>query len=221
MPRNPRNQMYPANEDLPAAGRGSLPARLWRIRTELLLTAALGLLTLTFLSAAQHGHWMPFIVLTSAISVPAATRAGRNWVTAHIWCVVSRHRLQRTCLETTMHTRSGRIPLVLWITPTRTGEKALILTRAGISAAEFEAYAEEIAAACWARTVNVYKHRAWAHLVIVEIVRRDEIPGAVSPGLDRLYGRRAWISMRPDVEEPPDLLTLPELSSKLVLPQVG
>ncbi|WP_113704394.1 hypothetical protein [Nonomuraea lactucae] len=205
MPRNPRNQIYPANEDLPAAGRGSVLARLWRARTELLLAAALGLLALTLLGAAKEGHWMPLILLSCAISAPAVTRGGRNWVVAHFWCTVSRHRLQRTCLETTMHTRSGRIPLVLWITPTRTGEKALILTRAGISAAEFEAYAEEIAAACYARSAAVYRHRRWAHLVIVEIVRRDEVTGTASPGLERLYGRRAWIPLRSDLEEPPDL----------------
>jgi hypothetical protein len=213
--RNPRNQIYPANEDLPAAGLSRLPARLWRIRSELMALGALALVTLTFLGATQEGRWLPFAVLTSAISAPAITRTGRNWVAAHCWCVVSRHRLQRVCMETTMHTRAGRIPLVLWITPSAKGEKALVMTRAGISAEEFEAYAEEIAAACWARSATVYRHHKWAALLIVEIVRRDEIPGAASPGLDRLYGRRAWVSLRPELEEPPDLRT------PLVLPQVG
>ncbi|WP_052423532.1 hypothetical protein [Nonomuraea candida] len=215
MSRNPRNQIYPANEDLPAAGRAGGPVRLWRARAELMLLAGLALFVMTLLGAAQEGRWMPFVLLTSAVSVPAATRIGRNWITAHFWCVVSRHRLQRVCLETTMHTRAGRIPLVLWITPTTTGEKALILVRAGISAEEFEAYGEEIAAACWARGVNVYRHRTRAQFLIVEIVRRDEAPGAVSPGLDRLYGRRAWVSVRPDLEEPPDL------RAGVALPQAG
>ncbi|TDD15990.1 hypothetical protein [Nonomuraea diastatica] len=205
MPRNPRNQIYPGYEDLPAAGRSGRLVRLWRIRTELLLAAALTLFTLTLLGATQEGRWMPVILLSSAISVPAVTRTGRGWITSHVWCVISRHRLQRVCLETTMHTRAGRIPLVLWITPTSRGEKALILTRAGICAEEFEAYSEEIAAACWARNANVYRHRTRSQFLIVEVVRRDEAPGAASPGLDRLYGRRAWISLRPDFEEPPDL----------------
>ncbi|TDE34620.1 hypothetical protein E1295_36785 [Nonomuraea mesophila] len=205
MPRNPRKQIYPGYEDLPAAGRRGPLVRLWRIRTELLLAAALAAFTLTLLDATQQGRWMPLILLSSAISVPAVTRTGRNWVTSHVWCVISRHRLQRVCLETTMHTRAGRIPLVLWITPTSRGEKALILTRAGICAEEFEAYSEEIAAACWARSTNVYRHRTRSQFVVVEIVRRDETPGVASPGLDRLYGRRAWVSLRPDFEEPPDL----------------
>ncbi|WP_327586355.1 hypothetical protein OHA25_04565 [Nonomuraea sp. NBC_00507] len=215
MSRNPRNQIYPANEDLPGARGGGPLVRLWRSRTELLLATMLALFALTLLNATQEGRWVPFLLLMSAVSAPAATRIGRNWIAAHFWCVVSRHRLQRVCLETTMHTRAGRIPLVLWITPTTTGEKALILTRAGISAEEFEAYSEEIAAACWARSVNVYRNRTRAQLLIVEIVRRDEVPGAASPGLDRLYGRREWVSLRPDLEEPPDLRT------RVMLSQVG
>ncbi|TMR13725.1 hypothetical protein ETD86_30275 [Nonomuraea turkmeniaca] len=215
MSRNPRNPIFPAGVDLPAAGGGGPLVRLWRARSELLLVLTLALVALTLLTATQQGRWVPLLLLTSAISVPAATRMGRNWIAAHFWCVFSRHRLQRVCLETTMHTRAGRIPLVLWITPTTTGEKALILTRAGISAEKFEAYSEEIAAACWARSVNVYRHRTRAQLLIVEIVRRDEVPGADAPGLDRLYGRRAWVSLRPDLEEPPDLRT------QVMLSQVG
>ncbi|MDF2712244.1 MAG: hypothetical protein K0R62_7896, partial [Nonomuraea muscovyensis] len=50
--------------------------------------------------------------------------------------------------------------------------------------------------------------------------RRDELPGALSPGLERLYGRRAWIPLRSsDLEEPPDLRSAPP--GRLVLSQVG
>ncbi|MEV4567430.1 hypothetical protein AB0K12_27000 [Nonomuraea sp. NPDC049419] len=215
MARNPRNQIYPAYEDLPAARGGGPLVRLWRARAELLLLAAATLFVLALLGATRDGQWVPVVLLTSAVSVPAATRRGRSWVAAHFWCVFSRHRLHRVCMETTMHTRAGRIPLVLWITPTATGEKALIMVRAGISAEEFEAYAEEIAAACWARGVNVYRHRTRSQFLIVEIVRRDETPGATSPGLDRLYGRRSWVALRPDLEEPPDLRT------EVVLPRAA
>ncbi|MEU1720164.1 hypothetical protein [Nonomuraea sp. NPDC005692] len=214
MSRNPRNQIYPAVEDLPGAGGGGPLVRIWRVRSELMALGAVGLFVLALLGAARDGHWVPFVLLSSAVSVPAATRTGRNWALAHFWCVLSRHRLQRVCLETTMHTRAGRIPLVLWITPSARGEKALVMTRAGISAEEFDAYAEEIAAACWARSATVHRHRDRAHLLIVEIVRRDELPGVTAPGLERLYGRRSWTPLRSDLEEPPDLRT------PLALPQV-
>ncbi|MEU4702002.1 hypothetical protein [Nonomuraea dietziae] len=203
MSRNPRHQIYPAVGDLPAAERSGSLVRLWRMRTELLLTAGLALV---LLAAVGGGRWVPFLALTSAVSAPAVTRVGRNWIVAHAWCVASRHRLQRLCLETTMHTRAGRIPLILWITPTARGEKALVLTRAGICAEDFEAYAGEIEAACFARDVRIHKHRRWAHLVIVEIIRRDQSEGAVAPGVERLYGRSGWVSLkstRAETEEPP------------------
>lgn len=201
-PGNPRHQLHPATGDRPPAGRPGPITRIWRARTELLLLAALAMVALSLPAAARQGGWLPFVLVGGAVSVPA-TRTGRHWAVARLWCVISRHRLRRVCLETTMHTRAGRIPLVLWITPTATGEKALILTRAGISAEEFDAYREEIAAACWARAVRVHRHRTRAALVVVEIIRRDAVPGAFSPGLSRLYGR-AWVATRPDLEEPPD-----------------
>jgi hypothetical protein len=214
VPRNPRKHIYPAVEALPAAPGGGPLVKLWRARTELLLATGSALFALTLIDVTRQGRWVPFALLVGAVSVPAATRTGRNWIVAHFWCVWSRHRLQRTFLETTIRTRTGRIPLVLWITPSRTGEKALIMTRAGISAEQFEAYSPEIAAACWARSANVYRHRTRAHLLIVEIVRRDEVPGATSPGLDQLYGRHAWVPLRPDLDEPPDLRT-PLVSSQV------
>jgi hypothetical protein len=89
--------------------------------------------------------------------------------------VLSRHRIQRVCWETRMHTRSGRLPLVLRIHPTQVGERALIWCRAGICAADFEAHAEEIAAACYARQARVNGHKRWAQLVHLDIVRRDTL----------------------------------------------
>lgn len=183
-PRNPRNSPYPARVDLSAAGRHRMVTVLWRFRTEL------GLLLWLIFLLSQLGSrgWGLVLALTGMVSVPAATRFGRTWVVGHLWCLVSRHRIQHTCLETTMRTRTGRIPLVCWITPTHTGEKALLWLRAGISAEQVLAYAPELAAACFARQARVYRHRNRACWVLLEIVRREERPGATPPGIERLYG---------------------------------
>lgn len=74
-----------------------------------------------------------------------------------------------------MHTRSGRLPLVLRITPTQVGEHALIWCRAGICADDFAAHAAEIAAACLARQARIEGSKRWAQLVHVDIVRRDTL----------------------------------------------
>ncbi len=74
-----------------------------------------------------------------------------------------------------MHTRSGRLPLVLRIHPTEVGERALIWCRAGICAEDFEAHAAEIAAACYAREARVEGSKQRAQLVTVHVVRRDTL----------------------------------------------
>jgi hypothetical protein len=215
--RNPRNNRYPSVSETPAAGRTGLVTRLWRWRTEIAVLAVIVLVALVTVGAATRGSWWPFVALTGAVSVPAATRAGRGWVTARFWCVLSRHRIQTVCLETPMHTRSGRIPLVLWITPTAAGEKALILTRAGVCAEDFEAFAGEIEAACLARRVVVARHRRRSALVTLEIIRRDAPAGVAAGGLGGLYGTGRWVPLNStrDLEEPPDI------RATLLLPTVG
>ena len=87
-----------------------------------------------------------------------------------------------------MHTRSGRLPLVLRIHPTQVGERALIWCRAGICAEDFEAHAPEIAAACLARQARIEGNKRWAQLVTLDLVRRDTLaPHQVIPsGLSRM-----------------------------------
>jgi hypothetical protein len=101
--------------------------------------------------------------------------------------VLSRHRIQRVCFETRMHTRSGRLPLVLRIHPTQVGERALIWCRAGICKADFEAHTGEIAAACYARQARVKGNQRWAQLVTVDVVRRDTLAAhqVIHSGLPR------------------------------------
>ena len=102
--------------------------------------------------------------------------------------MLSRHRIQRVCFETRMHTRSGRLPLVLRISPTQVGERALIWCRAGICAADFEAHTGEIAAACYARQARVKGNKRWAQLVTVDVVRHDTLGAhqVIPSGIARL-----------------------------------
>ena len=146
---------------------------LFRFRTELA--------TITAITA---GGWelAKAITLTWAVVIVMATAVmgtvlpwSRRFVIRRAWCVLSRHRIQKVCFETRMHTRSGRLPLVLRITPTEVGERALIWCRAGICAADFEAHTPEIAAACYARQARVEGNKRWAQLLNVDIVRHDTL----------------------------------------------
>ena len=166
---------------------------LFRFRTEL-----------AALTAVTAGGWelAKAITLTWAVVIFMATAVmgtalpwSRRFVIRRAWCVLSRHRIQKVCYETRMHTRSGRLPLVLRIHPTRVGERALIWCRAGICAADFEAHTPEIAAACYARQARVEGNRRWAQLLNVDIVRHDTLGAhhVVASGVARMppVGRRA------------------------------
>jgi hypothetical protein len=133
------------------------------------------------------------IISTILALVVMAVPPTRQFAVRRAWCVLSRHRIQRACYETRMHTRSGRLPLVLRITPTEVGERALIWCRAGICAADFEAHAPEIAAACYARQVRIEGHQRWAQLVQLNVVRRDTLAPhlVITPTLGEGRGRAA------------------------------
>ena len=99
----------------------------------------------------------------------------RRFITRRFWCVLARHRLQRLCYEARLHTRAGRLPLILWTRPTQVGERTWLLCRAGISAEDFEDRIGELAAACYARDARVTRNRRWSHLVTIDIIRRDTL----------------------------------------------
>ena len=105
--------------------------------------------------------------------------------------MLTRHRIQRLCWEARLHTRSGRLPLILWTRPTKVGVRLHLLCRAGICAEDFEAHASEIAAACYARQVRIEGDRRWAQLVQVDIVRRDTLAPhlVITPGVRDANGR--------------------------------
>jgi hypothetical protein len=143
----------------------------WRWRAELTLLAVtlaalwrLSLLiTLTWAGPALAGF----------VAVVLAVPHSRRFITRRFWCVLTRHRLQRVCYETRLHTRAGRLPLVLWIRPTKVGERAFVLCRAGTCADDFTDHTGEIAAASFAREARVTRNPHWSHLVTIDIIRRD------------------------------------------------
>jgi hypothetical protein len=171
-PRNHRNNPYVLDRVF-AQVHHSAAGTLWRFRTELAVLAA-AIAGAWALATRLTLVWMAIILMASAIMV-AALPWTRRFAVRRAWCVLSRHRIQRVCYETRMHTRSGRLPLVLRITPTQVGERALIWCRAGICAEDFEAHAAEIAAACLARQARIEGSKRWAQLVCVDIVRRDTL----------------------------------------------
>jgi hypothetical protein len=146
----------------------------WRIELALLVTTLAVFWRLAILITALWALIVLAAVITAALVVPHS----RRFITRRAWCVISRHRLQRVFYETRMHTRAGRLPLILWIRPTRVGERAWILCRAGVCADDFDAYKAEIGSACYAREARVIRHPKHANLVTLDIIRHDPLTAA-------------------------------------------
>jgi hypothetical protein len=177
--RNHRNNPYILDRAFVQV-RHSAAGVIWRFRTELAVLTT-GIAGVWELAKAVTTAWLALILILSATAVTVLPQA-RRFITRRAWCVLSRHRIQKVCFETRMHTRSGRLPLVLRIHPTQVGERALIWCRAGICAADFEAHTPEIATACYARQARVEGNRRRAQLVQLDIVRRDTLaPHTVIP----------------------------------------
>jgi hypothetical protein len=170
--RNHRNNPYVLDRAFVQV-RHSAAGVIWRFRTELAVLMT-GIAGMWELAKAITSAWLMVILIMSATAVTVLPWA-RRFVIRRAWCVLSRHRIQKVCFETRMHTRSGRLPLVLRIHPTKVGERALIWCRAGICAADFEAHTPEIAAACYARQARVEGNKRWAQLVQLDIARRDTL----------------------------------------------
>ena len=178
-PRNHRNNPY-AWDTFAAQVHHSAIGTLFRFRTEfIILNSGLG----AFAALAFTASWMWALVIVAGLVLAVfALPWTRRFVICRAWCVFSRHRLQRVFFETRMHTRSGRVSLILWIRPTQVGERAWVWCRAGICAEDLEAHTGEIAAACIAREARVAKSARWAQLVTVDVVRRDTLaPRTVVP----------------------------------------
>jgi hypothetical protein len=142
--RNHRSNPYVLDELMLGAHQSAIGA-VWRFRTELLLVAGIAA-SVGALSQAVSIIASAAVVAT-IISVVMYVPWTRRQVIRRAWCVLCRHSIHRVCYETRMHTRSGRLPLILRIHPTRVGERALIWCRAGICAEDFEAHTGEIAGA--------------------------------------------------------------------------
>ncbi|WP_327586400.1 hypothetical protein OHA25_04875 [Nonomuraea sp. NBC_00507] len=187
--RNPRNNPYQTHDRTMVTVSNSAAGSLWRWRTELILFALVVLAT-AFLGNWVNATWnltgwplllvalgawlLPFAALFAVVPI-------RRWFFAHAWCLITRHRLQRLCHEAhRLHTKAGRLPLILWIRPTSVGERAHLWLRAGICVEDIEAHISEIRTACYARDARVQVNPRWTHLVTLDIIRRDTLAASTT-----------------------------------------
>jgi hypothetical protein len=167
--RNQRNNRYSLLDDFAARQRHTAAGIAWRWRTEL------AILTLIAASIWRLAHLITYPWAGAVVGLALTTIAVLPWTRRRFWCVLTRHRLQRLCWEARLHTRSGRLPLILWARPTKVGVRLFILCRAGICAEDFQAHIGELRAACYARDARVTRHPRWSQLVTIDIIRHDKL----------------------------------------------
>ena len=183
--RNQRNDPYQLDKLFVKFNR--TPAGIaWRWRTELLTLVSIAIV-LRWLDTWTNLTWAAVTLGGFAVVVLAVPHS-RRFITRRFWCVLARHRLQRLCYEARLHTRSGRLPLILWTRPTKVGERTWVLCRAGICAEDFDAHIGELRAACYARDARVTRNRRWSQLVTIDIIRRDTLAASelIASPLQRL-----------------------------------
>jgi hypothetical protein len=177
MPASTRNRRGRNNpymfEELFGNVHRSAAGSIWRWRTEFALVS--GLTGWVYWMAQAITVTWAVTVLIWAAGLLALIPHTRRYLKARFWCLITRHRLQRLCWEARLHTRSGRLPLILRIHPTEVGERAYLWCRAGICAEDFEAHKEEISAACYARDARITRDKQRSQLLAIDVIRHDTL----------------------------------------------
>jgi hypothetical protein len=161
-------------DDLFAQVHHTAAGILWRWRTELAALMALTAALAALWRVMQF--WQAAAILGALLAVALAVPHSRKILLNRVWCVLARHRLHRLFWnEPRLHTRTGRIPLIIWIRPTKVGVRAHVLCRAGICHKDFTDNAPQIASACFAREARVTHSPRWSHLITIDIIRHDPL----------------------------------------------
>jgi hypothetical protein len=189
---------------LVSSDRGGLVGMCWRRRTELLASSAVWIVWI------HIGLTMLLIGLGLAVVLVLAVVPVRRRVLARLMCTLMRHRLYALFHSDRLHNRRGQVPFILSVRPTPTGSKAVLWCRPGICVDDLTARMEEIAAACWARTSRITRSVRFAHVVTIEIVRRDSLAAA------HLVPSPLASGPRPDPTEPASVLPEVEQTEAVV-----
>ncbi len=155
----------------------------WRWRYELALVLRLAGSAFGIIRA--YGVIWLVAVLMAVTAAFGLWPPGRRLLVTRAWCVITPHRLRTGCANAWIHSRYGRLPVILLTTAQPFGERVLLWCVAGVSAENLIAARETLIAACWAADIKVIRSNRHRQLVIVDVIRRPPDRPA-SPGADRL-----------------------------------
>ena len=157
---------------------------VWRWRYE--LTLGIGLPVALFVLGGitvMLGSVAAIAVLVGGALSWAPTR---RYLIARVWCIITPHRVRVGCVQAWIHSRRGKIPIVLVTTRQSFGERVHIWCRAGTSAVDFTSAVPLLTAACWARDIRINGNERFAQRITLDVIR--QVPPS-QPG-DTELGRR-------------------------------
>lgn len=144
----------------------------WRWRYELVSGAGLTAALLTLRHAAGMAGLIGAVAtLVTAASLIAVWPPARRMVVSRAWCVITPHRIRTGCAQAWVHSRDGKIPVVLLTRARASGQRVWVWCRAGTSPQDLESARAQLAAACWAREIRVAPSPRYAHLAVIDVIR--------------------------------------------------
>lgn len=150
---------------------------MWRWRYPL-VAAVLSSVALIALdhAAGVIGLIIAMVITAHLTALVAVWRPARHLVAARLWCVITPYRVRTGCAQAWVHTRNGKIPVVLWTSAQPFGERVWVWCRAGTAPDDLIAACSQLAAACWAHDVQVIPHPQYSQLAAIEVFRRAARP---------------------------------------------
>jgi hypothetical protein len=154
---------------LGTVARANVIVAAWRWRYELAAAAGLTEPWIALPTAAAAGLTAG---LTVALTLIASFQRGRRFLAGRLWCIVTPHRVRSACAHAWIHSRYGKLPVILLTRSQPFGQRVYLWCRAGISATDFSSARDLLTAACMAMDVQVSRHSRYAHLVALDVIRR-------------------------------------------------
>jgi hypothetical protein len=155
---------------LEAVPRANVITAAWRWRYELAAAAVLAALWIALPTAAAAAVTAG---LAAALAITACFSRGRTFLADRLWCIMTTHRVRSACAHTWIHSRYGKLPVILLTRRQPFGERVYLWCPAGVSAADFSAARDVLSAACLATDVQVSRHTRHAQLVALDVIRRE------------------------------------------------
>jgi hypothetical protein len=163
------------------------PNRAWWVQVVLLvwrwLAELVAVVLLTFALVGVHDAyqltWTVCLLLVGGLlCAPLVFPVTRRAVMAMVWVLVTRHRLRAFFTQCWVINRSGRLPWIIAIRPTRVGERVWLWLVPGINPTDIDARRDDIASSCWAADARITRSRRIATLVTLDVIRRDPLIGS-------------------------------------------